>query len=220
MANSKMQYEKSSHSSGAIVVEYIRSHSSSTSECVADSYAVGYIFHGSCTLKQGENLRPIPEGCAYLLECGRHLMEHNTDCNGIFEQVVIHFDAKDVLPECGESKPEDARFERAVLRGLAENISIEDLARECYLSASTFKRRFRRRYSMAPHRWFLEHRLDIARRMISTTELMLSEVATLCGFTNMSHFTSSFRRHFGITPSRLRRQSRATSTNGTVECDK
>lgn len=99
---------------------------------------------------------------------------------------------------------EEARFRKALVAGLRGHDSIGTLAEICCISESTFKRRFRARYSASPHHWFLHHRLCIARHLAETTGLTISELARLCGFRNVSHFISLFRSHFNTTPLRLR----------------
>jgi AraC-like DNA-binding protein len=103
----------------------------------------------------------------------------------------------------------DERIEQVVMAAVAENLSLEELAERCYVSVSTFKRRFRRRFSLSPHRWFILRRLDLAYRLILATDLAVTEIARLCGFTNASHFISAFKRHYKTTPALLRRTHRS-----------
>lgn len=192
-----------------MIVEYIKDSTNTTTVCNTECYAIGYIFQGSCVLKSGDSITQVPEGCIYLLEQGRHLVEHRTGRSGIFEHLMIHFSANDILPSSAATPSrEDERLERVVMNGIKQNMSIEAMADACCVSPSTFKRRFRARYSMSPHRWFLERKLDIAHRIVTTTDIALGEIAALCGFTNTSHFTSSFHRFFGSTPSQIRRAAR------------
>lgn len=191
----------------AILFEYIKNSSDSVSTVATDYYAIGYIMHGNCRIHTNMRCIDIPEQCLYVLERGRHIIENNADCNGLFEQVVMHLD-REMLGVDSIVERDDRRMEDVVMGAVAENLSLERLAERCYVSVSTFKRRFRKRYSMSPHRWFIQRRLDLAYRMILATDISITEVARMCGFTNPSHFIAAFKRQYGSTPSILRRRNR------------
>lgn len=191
----------------AILFEYIKNSSDSVSTVATDYYAIGYIMHGNCRIHTNMRCIDIPEQCLYVLERGRHIIENNADCNGLFEQVVMHLD-REMLGVDSIVERDDRRMEDVVMGAVAENLSLERLAERCYVSVSTFKRRFRKRYSMSPHRWFIQRRLDLAYRMILATDISITEVARMCGFTNPSHFIAAFKRQYGATPSILRRRNR------------
>jgi AraC-like DNA-binding protein len=108
---------------------------------------------------------------------------------------------------------DEKRMEDVVMGAVAENLSLDKLAERCYVSVSTFKRRFRKRFSMSPHRWFIHRRLELAYRMILATDVSITEIARLCGFTNPSHFISAFKRRYGTTPTALRRDNRRNREN-------
>ena len=107
------------------------------------------------------------------------------------------------------SAREAERFENAIISGVIEGLSIEDLAQRCCYSLSTFKRRFNEHYNIPPHRWILQCRLNIACRLLTKTDEPVSSVASICGFVNNSHFIATFRRHHGLTPRKYRSSSQA-----------
>jgi AraC-like DNA-binding protein len=111
---------------------------------------------------------------------------------------------------------DEKRMEDVVMGAVAENLSLDKLAERCYVSVSTFKRHFRKRYSMPPHQWFIIRKLDLAYRMILATDVPVTEIARLCGFTNSSHFIAAFKRRYNTTPASLRRDHR----NGYIETAK
>jgi AraC-like DNA-binding protein len=102
-----------------------------------------------------------------------------------------------------------SRLENVVMGAVVENLSLEELAERCFVSVSTFKRHFRKRYSMPPHQWFIIRKLDLAYRMILATDVPITEIARLCGFTNSSHFIAAFKRRYDTTPASLRRDHRS-----------
>lgn len=189
-----------------MVFEYVKRRGGAMSECVTEHYTIGYIIKGSCRVRSNDEWREFPESCLYLLNRGRHLIENRSDANGIFEQVAIHFDSDTFARRSDvEETEEERRFERVVLSAIMTNCTISELAEQCYLSLSTFKRRFIERYGMPPHRWLLHRRLALARHILSTTSIATGDLAAACGFANVSHFIQSFKRRYGTTPQAERR---------------
>lgn len=103
---------------------------------------------------------------------------------------------------------EAERFEKAIISGVIDGLSIDELAKSCCYSLSTFKRRFSEQYSLPPHRWMLQCRLHLACEILSSTDEPISSVATICGFINNSHFIATFRRHFRTTPRQYRQNTK------------
>lgn len=85
------------------------------------------------------------------------------------------------------------------------DISLADLARECGLSVSQFRRGFRKTTGVAPHQWLLARRVERAKTLLSQSDLPLAEIALSCGFASQSHFNSTLKRLTGISPGRWRR---------------
>lgn len=191
----------------ALLFEYIKSSSASTSSISTEHYAIGYIIHGNCRVHSKSRSFDIPEQCLYVLERGKHIIRNSPDCNGVFEQIVMHLDKSDIAPE-NINEDNDKRLESVVMGAVAENLTLEELAERCFVSVSTFKRRFRKRFSLPPHKWFIIRKLDLAYRMILATDVAITEVARLSGFTNSSHFIAAFKRRYSTTPASLRREQR------------
>lgn len=198
----------------ALLFEYIKSSSNSTSSIATEYYAIGYIIHGNCCVHSDCRSFAIPEQCLYILERGRHIIENKPDCNGMFEQVVMHLDESDISADV-VSEAEDSRLDNVVMGAVVENLTLEELADRCFVSVSTFKRHFRKRYSMPPHQWFIIRKLDLAYRMILATDVPVTEIARLCGFTNSSHFIAAFKRRYDTTPALLRRNHRTGGKGNT-----
>jgi AraC family transcriptional regulator len=89
-------------------------------------------------------------------------------------------------------------------RHLDGSAPLEGLARQCGLSLSHFSRAFRRSTGLAPHRWLVQRRLEVAKDMMLTEPVPLAQVAVACGFADQSHFTRTFASMIGLTPARWR----------------
>jgi AraC family transcriptional regulator len=84
-------------------------------------------------------------------------------------------------------------------------ITLKEIAQECRLSVSHFSRAFRQTVGVAPHRWLLSFRVDLAKGLLREQEKTLSDVALACGFADQSHFTRVFTRMTGTSPGAWRR---------------
>lgn len=85
------------------------------------------------------------------------------------------------------------------------NVSLADLARECGLSVTQFARAFRHSTGMSPHRWLLALRVSKAKNLLERSDVTLTEVAALCGFSSQSHLNAAFKQLAGLSPGRWRR---------------
>lgn len=137
---------------------------------------------------------------------------NNILCNDqLLQERVVTMLREHSSGQTQEDSRESKRFESAMLQGIVANLSIEEIAQMCCYSVSTFKRRFGERYQMPPHRWMLVCRMNLACEMLRSTRAATSDIATRCGFVNVSHFIATFRRHHGMTPTQYRREQLLTT---------
>lgn len=97
-----------------------------------------------------------------------------------------------------------------LLAHLADDISLDDVAKQCGLSKSHFIKAFREKTGLPPHQWVISQRIERAKHLMKSTDLALTEVAFLCGFSDQSHFSRLFGRAEGVPPRAWRLQWRAT----------
>jgi AraC-like DNA-binding protein len=81
------------------------------------------------------------------------------------------------------------------------NISIPRFAYLTGRSLATFKRDFRKHFQTSPQKWLTEKRLGHAHFLIAEKQQRPSQAYIDAGFENYSHFTSTFKKHFGYSPS-------------------
>jgi AraC-like DNA-binding protein len=100
---------------------------------------------------------------------------------------------------------QERRAKEILTANLDGAIALSDVARECRLSVSHFSRAFRQSMGVAPHRWLLNRRVDVAKDLLRDRQSSLSEIALRCGFADQSHFTRVFTRRSGVSPGAWRR---------------
>lgn len=105
------------------------------------------------------------------------------------------------------SSAECRRIEAFVEARLDRDVGVNELAALVGLSPSYFTAQFRESFSVTPYRYLVQRRLDEAKRLLTRTDLPLSEVALRVGFSDQSHLTHAFRRFEGVPPARWRRRA-------------
>jgi AraC family transcriptional regulator len=79
--------------------------------------------------------------------------------------------------------------------------TVSALARSIGMSAFHFTRVFAELVGRPPHRYLTERRLTAAREMLNQGR-GVTETCFACGFNNLSHFSRTFARRYGASPSR------------------
>ena len=88
---------------------------------------------------------------------------------------------------------------------LAEPVTIEDLAVRAAMSPRTFARRFLASTGTTPYRWLLRQRIQLAQRMLETTDLPVDRVARASGFSTAANLRKHFSRAVRTSPQAYRR---------------
>jgi transcriptional regulator GlxA family with amidase domain len=97
---------------------------------------------------------------------------------------------------------------------LAEDISVETLARRALMSPRSFARRFKATTGTTPHAWLLGQRLAAAEALLEETDASVEEVARLVGFGTAAGFREQFTRRRGVAPRAYRQTFRAVHPAG------
>jgi transcriptional regulator GlxA family with amidase domain len=98
----------------------------------------------------------------------------------------------------------------------AEPLDLEALARAAHVSPRHFSRSFRETFGETPHRYLLTRRIERARYLLRTTDMQVAEVCLAVGFNSVGSFTTTFRRHVGVSPSEYRRENRGPSDSDRI----
>lgn len=85
-------------------------------------------------------------------------------------------------------------------RNIEAPISPTEIATELGISTRQLERLFGKFLNASPKKYFMEMRLDRARKLLLQTEASVTDVAIACGFENPGHFSRVYRAYFGITP--------------------
>ena len=82
----------------------------------------------------------------------------------------------------------------------------EQLAAQANLSTSRYIHLFTEIHHTSPLKFLNNIRMNMARELLSTCKLGVSEVAAMCGFQSPQYFCRMFRKATGMTPTQYRDQ--------------
>lgn len=137
----------------------------------------------------------------------------------LVHQLITHFGLERVrarderqLAPVGARVGGSAKLVEAVAlmeSNIGEPLTTEDIARLVGVSRRQLERLFRQHLDALPSRWYLELRLERARKLLQETSQSILQVGLSCGFASAPHFSNAYRNHFGRTPRDERSQRAA-----------
>ncbi len=83
---------------------------------------------------------------------------------------------------------------------LAEPLPTEDVARLVGVSRRQLERLFKQHLNALPSRYYLELRLNRARRLLQQSGQSILQIGLSCGFSSGPHFSNAYKAHFDKTP--------------------
>lgn len=103
------------------------------------------------------------------------------------------------------SRSEVTKVKSYIYHNYEQNLSVEMLASQVYLSARYLSAVFKEETGMNLNRFIREVRMNKAKEQLENTDMKITQIARAVGFVNTSYFCRSFREFFGNTPESYRR---------------
>lgn len=113
---------------------------------------------------------------------------------------------KDDLPVMMEEERGINEVLHYIHHNLARPLNNRLLAQQCHMHPNHFIRYFSQRTGQTPASYVVQCRMDMARQLLSQTDLPISQVAERVGIPEQSHFARLFRRYCSLTPTQYRRR--------------
>ncbi len=89
----------------------------------------------------------------------------------------------------------------------AQEITIEQLATTHYVSPTYLSKIFKEVTGVSPINYLILIRLQQARQLLMTKEYPIKEIARAVGYEDAYHFSKSFKKQYGVSPSALRQKN-------------
>lgn len=104
--------------------------------------------------------------------------------------------------EKNENKKSDIALEMIayIEKNYGEKISISDLEKKLNYSESMLNKKFKEYTSITFNDYLNRVRIKEAIKLLENTELMIIDIAFLCGFSNQKYFSKVFKKFVGISP--------------------
>lgn len=83
--------------------------------------------------------------------------------------------------------------------------SVEKMAEELIMSKSGFQNIYKRTFGVNVLQDVINSKLSLAKKLLATTNLSLTEIAAQSGYNNEFHFIRQFKEKIGMTPSEYRK---------------
>lgn len=87
-----------------------------------------------------------------------------------------------------------------------ETLSIKTLCNKFFISKNKLYDIFDELYNTTPIKYQLHLRLKESKKLLTTTNLNITEISDYLGFNNYNYFTKLFKKEFGISPSKFKKQ--------------
>ncbi len=101
----------------------------------------------------------------------------------------------------------DRRLRRAIEfmhDNCGRELTLTEIAASVYISEFHFARLFKKITGSTPHTYLAAIRIERARKMLTETDLAITEIGARVGYNSQSHFTKIFREATGMTPHAFR----------------
>lgn len=93
-----------------------------------------------------------------------------------------------------------------VEQNLDRDWSVEEMAKLAHFSAPHFHRLCKQYYQRSPLQQVIHLRMTQAKRLLSGTDWPIQDIAELVGYSELTNFSTRFRKLHGVSPSEFRKQ--------------
>lgn len=135
------------------------------------------------------------------------ISEKNDDlCRNIIERILIYCSCHGRGKEF--SKKNSGKVDEAVAwvgMHFRENISLSDVAERFNYSPNYFSEIFHNIKGVSFKRYLVNKRLDCAKKILDRMDISVTDLCIECGFSDTTHFSKSFKKKYGMTPSQYRK---------------
>lgn len=133
----------------------------------------------------------------------RSCLEEQEDAPEAFRQ-ILQADKPD-KPE-PVNNPAISRALKIIRKEYMNDIGLEEVAERVNLSPGYLSALFSQQLGQSYVKYLNHYRLGVAERMLSQTNMKVSDIAASVGFPGESYFISLFKQRFGMTPRSYRKQ--------------
>lgn len=147
----------------------------------------------------------------------REMEQKNTGyedvCQAYMEILIIRLMRNTALsvpaePQTVSGNRQCAAVKRYIDLHFKEALTLDQLAEDAHMNKYYLAHAFKREYGTSPINYMINRRIEESKYLLVETDLSMSQIAQLLGFSSLSYFSQVFRRTQTITPMEYRQSNR------------
>lgn len=132
-------------------------------------------------------------------------------CQAYMEILIIRLIRNTALSIPTESQALSANRQCAKVRQyidlhFKEALTLDQLAEEGHMNKYYLSHSFKREYGVSPINYMVSRRIEESKYLLAETDLSLSQISQLLGFSSLSYFSQVFRKTQAVTPMEYRQR--------------
>ena len=148
-----------------------------------------------------------------LREMEREKPGYEEVCQAYVEILTIHLMRSIAISAGGENQgtsdnPHCATVKRYIELHFKEYLTLEQLAAQAHMNKYYLAHAFKQEYGVSPIHYLITLRVEESKYLLSETDLTMSQIAQILGFSSPSYFSQVFRKTQGTSPVDYRRNSK------------
>ena len=138
-------------------------------------------------------------------------------CQAYMEILIIRLMRNTALaipsqPQAISTNRQCAAVRRYIDLHFKEPLTLEQLAEEGHMNKYYLSHAFKREYGVSPINYLISRRLEESKYLLAETDLSMSQIAQLLGFSSLSYFSQVFRKTQGLSPMEYRHNAKRPLT--------
>ena len=134
-------------------------------------------------------------------------------CQAFMEILIIRLMRSTGLPVPNgipsvSSHRQCAAIRRYIDLHFKESLTLDLLAEEAHMNKHYLSHAFKREYGISPINYMISRRIEESKYLLTETDLSLSQISQLLGFSSLSYFSQVFRKSQSIPPIEYRQNSK------------
>lgn len=140
---------------------------------------------------------------AYCSGVDAHFISRYLDA--LCSNIILRSSDEPAGEKSGDAVPADVLGAITYIRSnFAQKLKLEDVAHAVHLSPNYLSAKLKHFLGISFSDYLTGLRLEVAKTLLEATESPVSEIAERSGFESVSHFSYSFRKKYGVTPTGYR----------------
>jgi YesN/AraC family two-component response regulator len=152
-------------------------------------------------------------------ECMQHILqemqdraqEYSTACLAYMNLLVVQLmrHAGTPMTQVADSSPSNrqcAIVRRYIDSHYKEPLTLDRLAAEVNVNKYYLAHAYKQTYGISPISYMISRRIQTGKRLLTETDLSLSQISAILGFSSASYFSQSFHKAEGISPMEYRKR--------------